>query len=356
MQTAQFLSKTEAAQSAIRNQKSAIKRPLWLIRLTNYEYWPWLLVYSPMLVSWLWHAARSGSLAWFTAVNPGLREGGFYGESKKAILDLIPAEFKPTTLLISRKQEPLGQLRGLHFPLIAKPDVGERGNGVAKILTAGQLADYHQNAPTDYLIQPFIDFKIELAVLWSRLPDEPAGRVSSVTMKEFLAVTGDGQRTLGELISASDRARFQEKRLRLFYEKQWATVLPAGQKMELESIGNHCRGTRFIDANWLIDARLEAVFERISGQIAGFQYGRFDLRVASLADLLDGKNIRIVELNGVSADPAHIYDGSHGLFRTWRDLFWHWSRIAEIGRANLEKGIRPARSMAVWRKFRGRNL
>ena len=53
----------------------------------------------------------------------------------------------------------------------------------------------------------------------------------------------------------------------------------------------------FINSNHLITPALSASFDRISKQIDGFYFGRFDLRVKTIEDLEAG-NIQILELNG----------------------------------------------------------
>ncbi len=345
------LAPNKAEQVATPNTK-----PLWWITLTHYEYWPWLVLYAPMLLVWLYHVLRTRKWGYFTAINPSFPEGGFYNYSKKAVLDLVPQQYKPITLLVDPAQPLLPQLGTLPFPMVAKPDVGERGNGVAKVDNLNEIQQYHHTATGPYIVQEYADYDLELAVLYSKQPNEAQGRVSSVTVKGFLSVTGDGTSTLAELVAANERARFQTDRLQREFEKHWSNVIGNGHTMLLEPIGNHCRGTRFIKANHMIDPTLNAVFENIAQQIPGLQYGRFDLRARSWQDLLKGEHIRIVELNGVSADPAHIYDNSHGLWSTYRDLLWHWNRIARICRANMASGtVQPLSGKETWALFRARN-
>jgi hypothetical protein len=327
------------------------KRPLWWIRWTQYEYWSWRTLYLPMLAVWLLLVIRTRRMAYFTAVNPGFAGSGFYGASKKAILDRIPAQYKPETLMITARNSPVQAVleAQLEFPLIAKPDLGQRGQGVAKINDVGELMNYHHLADgSNYLIQTYIDYPIELGVLYSRLPSEPKGTISSVTLKEFLSVTGDGKSTLAELVHQKDRARFQAQQLQARFSEEWAQVVPLGKVCLLEPIGNHCRGTRFVKANELINPDLEAVFERIARQIDGFYYGRFDLRVRSLDDLYQGQYLKILELNGVSADPGHIYDAAHGLLNTYRDLWWHWNRVAAISQEQMNQGVKPLNLMQTF--------
>ncbi len=325
-------------------------RPIWWTKLTNPEYWSsktmyWLL--SPVLI---WNAWRAKSLTFFTAVNPSWKYGGLFGESKKAILDRIADEYKPITILVEKQnltnalQKDFIQSGFLSKKaFIAKPILGERGDGVTKIESVRDLILYNQNADNEYIIQEFVDYRIELGVFYSRKPSEAKGKITSITLKEFLSVTGDGRSTLAELIAFNSRARFQEEKLKLKFEKIWQKIIPYGETIELEGIGNHCRGTRFINANYLITKNLENIFEKISRPIDGFQYGRFDLRVPSLNDLYNGKNIKIMELNGTNSEPTHVYDATHGFFRMYRDLAWHWTRMADIAIENQQSGTKSSK-------------
>ena len=82
--------------------------------------------------------------------------------------------------------------------------------------------------------------------------------------------------------------------------------MPAsGEERLLQPIGNHCLGTKFIDASHLIDPNLVAVFDEIASGIEGFNYGRFDLKVKDLDALKRGEEIMVPELNGVTSEPGH---------------------------------------------------
>ncbi|RYU91835.1 hypothetical protein [Emticicia agri] len=323
-----------------------MRLPLFLVKIFNYEYWSWWVFYLPMAPYWLFQAIRAKSLTYFTAVNPSIEAGGFYGEHKSEILKYIPAEYLPTTLYISpdtafSEISHTVAAHQLKYPVIAKPNVGERGTSVVKIMSEAHLKAYHASINADYLIQEFIEYPIELGVLFSRMPEEKSGRVSSVTLKEFLTVTGDGKSSIETLVLNNTRARFQLEALRDRLGKGIEEILPAGEKRLLEPIGNHCRGTKFVNANHLINEQLHQVFTTIADRFEGFYYGRFDMKVASYEDLYAGKNIRIMELNGVSSDPGHIYDPRYYLWEAYRDLGWHWNRVAEISIANQKKGIKP---------------
>lgn len=334
-----------------------MRLPLVVIKYTHYEYWPWWLFYTPLLPYWLWLAVKNKSLAYFSAANPGIELGGFFGESKSGILSLISEEYKAKSWFVPYSTNTLELkekiiAREFTFPLIAKPDVGERGNQVTKIETLEQLIVYHQGAKGSYIIQEFIDYDIELGVLYSRMPDSESGMVSSVTLKKFMAVTGDGQSTIKQLMEKQTRTRFQIKRFEIEHGGILNNVIRNGEYKLLEPIGNHCRGTEFIDNNFLINQQLHSTFDRISKPIKGFYYGRFDLKVKSIADLYKGTNIKIMELNGASSEPGHIYDaGKHNIFKAYKDLMWHWKRLAEISGVNIKSGLKPVPFKAIVQSY-----
>jgi hypothetical protein len=156
-------------------------------------------------------------------------------------------------------------------------------------------------------------------------------------MKEMLTVTGDGKSTLQSLILHLDRAKLQWNSLKVTYRNRLHEILPAGQPLELVSIGNHCLGTKFLDGNHLINVRLSETFDSISQQVEGFYFGRFDLRCKSLNDLYDG-NVMIMELNGCGAEPAHIYQPGYSLPSAIKVLIIHWRDIFVIARENVSRG------------------
>jgi len=331
-------------------------RQFWA-KLTRYEYWPWWVFYAPLLPYYLYLSIRARSLVFSTSANPFIELGGLVGESKQAILAHIPAAYKPETLFIAAdtglaEAKTLIANAAILYPLVAKPDVGERGNGVEKIGDENALANYMATHTDDFIIQSYIDCPIELGVLYCRLPGAAHGRVTSLTLKEFLAVRGDGRHTIRQLVGQSLRGQLQIDALQARLGPMLDRVLPENEKCELEPIGNHCRGTKFINANDRITPELHLVFDQIAAAIPGFHYGRFDLRVPSWADLYAGRQVRIMELNGISSEPGHIYDPSYQLWRAYRDVAQHLSMLADISLAQRQRGIQPAGLHQVWAALR----
>jgi hypothetical protein len=338
-----------------------IRWPLFLIKFFNYEYWTWWAFYLPMLPYWAWLALKTRSLAYFTAANPCMDWGGFFGESKSDILRKIPAEYVPKTLFFSGTEPAEAVGKALHaaslpYPVVVKPDVGERGTKVEKVTNAAELAVQIRAIGGPFIAQEFVQEPLEFGILYSRLPGEARGQVTSVTRKGFLTVTGDGRSTVEKLMRQSTRARFQLNAMRQRLGEGIHEILPPNKTRLLEPIGNHCRGTMFIDDNHLISENLNAVFDRIAAPIEGFHFGRFDLKVRSVEDLLVGRTIRILELNGASSEPGHIYDPRHSLREAYRDLARHWDILAEICLRQKSRGVRPVpfRQLlkVTWQHFR----
>jgi hypothetical protein len=313
------------------------------IKIRHWEYWPFGIIQAPLFIYWLWLSVKARSLFYFSASNPSILTGGMIGESKFDVLNLIPEEFKPKTILIRRPAD-VEQIRremenaGISFPCVFKPDIGQRGWKVQIIHHSEEASDYLSDISTDFLIQEFVAAAHEYGVFYVRKPDEPAGRVVSVTGKKMLAVTGDGKTTLHRLIRNNSRAFLQQERLEKIFSSRWNEIIPAGEEIVLNKIGNHCLGTCFLDHGHLISDELNQSFEIISKQINGFYFGRFDLRCHSPEDLIVGK-IKILELNGCGAEPAHIYEPGYNLIKAMRVLLRHMYDMYEVSVQNKKRGI-----------------
>jgi hypothetical protein len=320
-----------------------LRRHNFFIRLRSWEYWPFGIVQLPIFVYWFWLSLKARSFLFFTASNPRILMGGMFGESKYDILKTIPDEIKPKTLLMSPGAsctETVTAMRsmGLSFPVICKPDIGERGFLVKRVNNESELTAYLSTIHIEFIIQELVDLPVECGVFFVRYPDEDRGRVTSLTLKEMLTVTGDGRSTLEQLILTKDRARLQWERLKLVHAERLREVLPAGEVYLLNAIGNHCLGTKFLNGESYITPELSATFDRISKQIPEFYFGRFDLRTASIEDLYRG-NVKILELNGCGAEPAHIYDPGFSLPRALGVLLSHWRDLYRISVQNKKRGV-----------------
>jgi len=268
--------------------------------------------------------------------------GGMFGESKYEVLQKVPSRYTAITTLIKtpcKKNDVIGEMedKGLKLPVIFKPDLGERGFMVQRINTDSDIDNYLSKMKYSFMIQELVDLPLEFGIFYLRYPSQHKGKVTSVVMKEMLSVTGDGVSTLALLIQRVDRAKLQWETLKKTYSSQLNEIVPKGKTIELVSIGNHCLGTKFLDGSHLINDRLSATFDEMSKQIEGFYFGRFDLRCTSLEDLYTG-NVKILELNGCGAEPAHIYHPGYSVFKAIGVLLNHWKDIFLIARENAERG------------------
>jgi len=265
------------------------------------------------------------------------------GESKYDVLARVPDHLKPQTILIKfpvSMEEVIKKIEKarLVFPLIFKPDLGERGWLVRQIDSPKDIGDYLSEIKIDFIIQELIDLPLEFGVYYVRFPSEENGRVNSITTKEFLYVQGNGKKTLRELIFENDRAILQWELLREKYKDRLDETLPNGKKEVLITIGNHCLGTKFLNGNDLITPQLSESFDHISKKIDGFYFGRYDLRCATLEDLENG-NVKIVELNGCGAEPSHIYQPGASLWKGIDDLITHWQNLYRVSKENHQRGV-----------------
>lgn len=312
-----------------------------------------------------WFALRARQPFFFSAVNPAIETGGLWGESKFKILRRMPDTHVPPTILVKKGTDfqtvvlRMQEVGLDSFPVIAKPDVGERGLLVTKIRSETELQDFMARYPIDFLIQGFVALPLELAVLCHRLPGSQQATVTSICIKEMLKVTGDGQSTIRQLMQASDRASLQLARFQAENPALLNQVLPAGQTLELEPIGNHCRGTMFLNGNSHIDEQLTQAFASVLAQMGDIHYGRFDMKCQSIEHLRNTGEFKAVEFNGIGGEPAHIYDPSYPVWKKYRDIYRHWKviyRIYKLQKANriapmsLKEGIERLKTYSLYKK------
>lgn len=306
-------------------------RQLW-----QWEFWPFWFFYLPVYGYWLWLSLRAGSPFFFSAANPLMKLGGFMEYSKYKVLAHIPEAYRPPMQLL---EPPFSEAEvTLSFPLIAKPDKGERGRAVRKINDAEALQAYLRTAKEAVILQEFVDLPLEFGLMYHRMPNSPKGKITSLMQREFLHVTGDGIASIRELLLASSRNQRYAEKVVTAYPELSDSVPEKGERVLVEPIGNHSRGTIFRNKNHRITAELEAVFDRISAPVSGYFFGRYDLRAASWEALFAGE-VQILELNGANSEPAHIYDPDMQLLQAYRDLFRHWKTLYRVSRANHQRGI-----------------
>jgi hypothetical protein len=285
-------------------------------------------------------------LTLFTAANPGIESGGFAGESKSSILALLSRV--PDFTLILASLPAAARLKTLHefmaerslsYPIVLKPDVGERGKGVAIVRNNQEARTYLELAAVDTIVQEYIH-GLEFGIFYCRYPGEPEGRILSITEKHFPAVIGDGKSCLRDLILRDERAVCLAGLYLRRLNRSAAEVPAQGERIALAELGSHCRGAIFLDGARLKTEALRAAVDAMAQSHSGFYFGRFDVRSSSIPDLQAGR-FKVLELNGVSAEATHIYDPAMSLLDAYRTLFRQWSIAFEIGAINRAAGFAP---------------
>lgn len=322
-----------------------------VLKALEWEFWPFWLFYVPVYLSWPYYWLKTSSPAFFTAVNPAMKHGGFVAYSKSAICENVPSDYLPRGRFfegaVSETQvlEAMKDL-DLSFPVVLKPDRGERGFNVEIIDRPTSLQRYLTVQSRDLILQEFVDFPDEYGIMYCRFPGRETGMITSIVVKRPMTVCGNGRTDLETLIRANPRCdRYRAMLERLWHDDlKW--VPEAGRVVRLTSIGNHRRGIIFNRGNHLISDDLVRLFDRITASVEGFHLGRFDVKAPSFGELMKGR-MKIIEINGVNSEPGHIYDPGNSLWSAYGDLLRHWNLIASVAKENMRRGVRPDKTVDV---------
>ena len=334
-----------------------------LRRLLAWEYWPTWLVYAPVAAWLVALAARYRCWAVFTACNPGMPHGGIALESKGEILDMIAAggHCSPSGLRIARyhrlpKNMPLQErvdavaawLTGCQC-VVLKPDQGERGIGVQIIRTVGDARAWFDACPVDAVLQEHVSGP-EFGVVWHRLADG-TGEIRSIAHKVSPSVVGDGQRSVEDLILADRREVAMIRFYRRVLDQAFLERIPAAdEEVRLGELGTHSRGAAFLGADEHNTPAVLAMFDTAMVGVDGLDFGRFDVRAASIEDFVAGRATAVIEFNGVTGEPAHIYQPGYPWWAGLRDLCAHWSAACATGNTNRSTGrAHPSSLRELWR-------
>ena len=343
-----------------------------LTRLVRHEFWPTWVFYLPLVPWIMWLGIRHRGLLVFTCVNPGIEHGGgIAGESKAEIQNALPDDAGVLRAIRIDAGDPPGErarraidlirtstdLGG--YPAILKPDVGERGLEVRLVRTDEDVIAYMQRVRRAIVVQRYHPGPCECGVFWMRRPkcvddagthaeNDRAGFIYSITRKGFPAITGDGRRTLEQLVRRHRRYRCQARVFKARFAGDWSRVLDEGEVVRLAQSGNHAQGTLFRDGADLVTPELEARIDAIARSFAGvggrgLDFGRFDLRYESDDLLRRGLGLAIIELNGTTSESTNLYDPRRSIFWAQGVLLRQWAHLYRLGAARRDAGSTPMR-------------
>ncbi len=328
---------------------------------------PPALFYLPLVLNWIRLGLKHRSMTLPTAANPTIFTGGMWGETKSSYFqDVAPEERKwiADFVLVNRTpdaQDPAADIaraeraladKGLDFPLIAKPDIGWHGHGVRRIDDSGGLACYISNFPEAHtvVLQRYVPYPAEAAVLYARLPGEARGRIVSLTLRYFPHVVGNGSMTVRDLINGDARAQWKSS-LHLGVDpthrgvsaNDLDRVPQRGEVVRIALIGNQRAGALYRDACRHITPALEARFDAIGRSMTEFHYGRFDLRFDTIEALMRGEDFAIVEINGIGGESIDCWDPHLGVRECYRRLAAQQQLLFQIGHCNRARGFHPTK-------------
>ncbi len=334
--------------------------------LSFFEFWPPKFFYIPIALTWAVLSLRHMSPTLPTVANPLFPDGGFVGEPKSRILDLVQSEGKkwfarhttfrrgpaagPVKVDLNRALKAIAAA-GLFLPVVAKPDLGCRGVGVRLVKNEAELGNYIDHFPVGQTIvfQEYIPHEPEAGIFYVRLPGEDKGFIFSITLKYFPRVVGDGFSTLRELIEKDPRAGKIAHVYLPRHAERLGQVLKRGEVFRLNFAGSHSRGTIFRNGNAYITPDMNEAFDRVAKTIPEFYFGRFDVRFPRFDKLQRGEDFTIVEINGAGGEATSIWDSKTSLWEAYRMLIRQFSMLFEIGARNRARGYRP---LGLWKLFR----
>lgn len=330
----------------------------FFIRFVNYEYWPMWAFYLPLSFYFLFKGILKRHLFFFTNVNQGMDEyGGLFFDSKSQVDNWIPQKYRPISLLIKKQDLLSFQLpTSIAFPIIIKPNSGERGRAVVKINSNLELNQSLKLCDEDMLVQEYIDYQNEYGVFVSWIPDLKIFKILSLTEKKFFRVVGDGNSTIKELILKQKRGVVFYKELIRITELDINMIPDYGHELIVHTQGNHCKGTEFINSNYKITEKMQSSFNQLLQEIKVFEFGRFDIKVFEFHRLETLENFKIIEFNGLAAEPTIVYDQKVGYIKALKTFIEHWSYLVKISNYHKNNGLNPLNSRRIVKKIQSRIL
>ena len=182
------------------------------------------LVYFPAGIYFIYVCFKARSFFFFSAANPSIETGGMFFESKWKIFELIPKQYYPSTIYIDiadGMQLIIQKMTAdeIVFPVIAKPDRGERGWCVKKINCIGELEAYKRDVAIPFLIQAYIAHPLEFSIFYYRNPNSDVERHRLTTRpacvigSNFLTVACHRDRISAEFVELSQTSKAQNRLL-----------------------------------------------------------------------------------------------------------------------------------------------
>jgi membrane protein DedA with SNARE-associated domain len=272
-----------------------------------------------MMLSWVGFALRYRSPTLPTAVNPRKPMGGIWGESKSEyLLDVTGnerlwiAEFAvmkrgvgPRSLHadLEHAREAMCSAE-LSFPVVAKSDTG--CHDVRRIDDLAALLEYIRHFPAGekLILQRLVPGAGEAIALYARMPGAQSGRLLSLDYRFDTGQTTD------------ERQRYHD-------------------------------GSRYMTR------ALEARLDGIARSMREFHYGRFRLRFVSRDGLMQGRELSVIEIDGIGSSGNGVRNTSLSMGEMHRRSIDRLRIMFLIGAKNRERGFEPLACAAAFKSLIG---
>lgn len=346
-------------------------------RFGSAEHIPNAILYIPVGLYYLILSIRYHSLTLPSAANPNIETGGFMGESKSSVMNLVDKEQQTwiAEFVTLHRNGTSGEVdfqnavslmnsKKLEFPVVAKPDIGWNGYGVRLVDDQDQLHQYITNFPSqeNIVLQRPVPYDGEAGIFYIRIPGEPKGWINSITLRYFPFVTGDGKSTLRELIQTDARTKYRagyylggRSEHVGFAEEDLDQVPGEGELIRLSFIGSLRVGGLYRNGSYLITPELTSRIDEISRSMPEFYFGRYDVRFESVDKLMKGEGFKIIEINGAGAEAIQAWDPNVTLFRLYKEFFKSYKMLFRIGNMNRARGFKPMTLRAFLKAMKHQN-
>lgn len=247
----------------------------------------------------------------------------------------LPTSCLAEDLSVIDKRQAIEYFAAEHgYPVILKPDIGMVGKGIIKISAADELDSCVDKLAGVYILQKFTPYQFEAGIFYVR--QNGKAKITGINQKHFPTVVGNGSDSL--LTLAQNHYR---------YSHHWSTFLryfdtdrvPVnGEEICLSFIGSHTMGCKFTDDSEWLTAEIETAVFSIFNNQPDFNFGRLDVKCQDKAALQRGEFV-VIEVNGVSSLPTHMFDPKYSVFDAYRIFFEHGKYLAQIASENRHKAM-----------------
>lgn len=332
-----------------------------------FEFWPLWLIYLPVVFQWIALSIYYRSLSLPLLANPTTPSGGMVGYSKSSLLEQAAPVSHESILtwfthivtdesLTIQLDQIFERIADNHMtlPIVIKPDMGCRGIGIKLVTNESEIKDCISHYPigSAIMFQQLAEWEPEAGIFYVRYPNENKGRIISLALKYTPYVVGDGISTLQELIEKDSRASQVMHLYKQRHQNKLKQVVAKDQPFRLIFAASHSKGAIFRNGSNYISNTLSKRIDEVMSAFPEFYYGRLDVKFSNIEDLMLGKNIAIIEVNGASSESLHIWDRETSLTQAWSALFQQYNILFKIGAMNRARGFKPPGILSLWKAWR----